>query len=736
MNRVFTFLVLMTFVIGARNIYGQCDWYIEQFGGSSTDELYDLAIDNSDNIYITGGFVGTVSFGSTTLNSNGDKDIYIVKMNSAGEVQWATGFGGSFEDYGVAIEVDNSGGVYVTGMFHGTVNFSGLNKTSEGSKDVFLLKVSSGGALQWIETVGGDNGDDVVGLGLSGSTLFIAGTQSSATFGGSVTMSGSGSYVAKYSTAGALQGVESATASGSLYPQALIADGNGDFVVCGSYYSITLGTSSFTSVGGSDAIIIKYNGSDLSYNWARTGGGSSSDEALRLAVDNSNNIYCAGEFDGSAFFEGNNLTSYGDQDVFLVKYNSSGTLQFATSGGSPSCCENPQGLAIDDNNGLIYMAAYFQGNATFGGQSIDYAYNSILKFSTSGITQEFLELPSGSTSSYGLGRAVQVGSAGQIFIGVSSYGFYFGNDYYNSNNGSDDIFVYKLDALTNLLIPEDPFLCMVSIDDNSGKYEVIWDSDQDAAVNVYHLMKENILGEYEEIYSENAGGSGSYIDLNSEPRERAASYALIAEDFCGALPDPDDVYGDATTMHLIMYEGPNTTWSLHWSDYELDREYDDDEDALLYYRILRGTSEDNLTPYDSIQKWLTNTWTDLDPPVGAVFYKVEAVLDQDCAIGKKANSNRVSSIDFNTGDLSGDQIDGVITFPNPCESYIQIMSENDLIQQASVDLISSTGVLLKTWQKELGSEQTLDVQDFEPGTYTLRVYSDGVIPVYKTFTKL
>ena len=84
-------------------------------------------MDASGNVYTTGYFQGTVDFdpgaGTFNLTSAGLQDIFISKLDAAGNFVWAKQLGGTLNDVGYSIALDTSGNVYTTGFFRDTVDF-------------------------------------------------------------------------------------------------------------------------------------------------------------------------------------------------------------------------------------------------------------------------------------------------------------------------------------------------------------------------------------------------------------------------------------------------------------------------------------------------------------------------------------------------------------------------------------------------------------------------------------
>ena len=122
------------------------------FGGTGWDFAGDIALDNAGGVYVTGGFYGIADFdpGAWTYNltSAGQKDAFILKLNSAGGFVWAQRTGGTGEDSGNGIAVHSAtGAVYTTGYFHGAVDFDPSAAVyqlhSAGGRDAFLAKYIS-----------------------------------------------------------------------------------------------------------------------------------------------------------------------------------------------------------------------------------------------------------------------------------------------------------------------------------------------------------------------------------------------------------------------------------------------------------------------------------------------------------------------------------------------------------------------------------------------------------------
>lgn len=127
--------------------------------GATLDYATDLSIDHQGNVIICGNFAGTNDFdpggGSLLLSSTGstDMDFFVQKLDSLGNLMWAVKFGGTGIDPAVKMDVDTEGNIYVTGWYNGNISIvtnSGIeNFTSNGFKDVYIMKLNSDGEVVW-----------------------------------------------------------------------------------------------------------------------------------------------------------------------------------------------------------------------------------------------------------------------------------------------------------------------------------------------------------------------------------------------------------------------------------------------------------------------------------------------------------------------------------------------------------------------------------------------------------
>jgi hypothetical protein len=129
------------------------------------------ALDAAGNVYVTGRFSGTATFGATTLTSAGGDDIFIAKLTSGGAYEWAVQAGGAQDETGLGLVVDAvSGEVVVSGSFDSpSVTFGATQLLNSGgggfgNSDAFVAKLSTVGAWQWATRLGGSAADAATSL--------------------------------------------------------------------------------------------------------------------------------------------------------------------------------------------------------------------------------------------------------------------------------------------------------------------------------------------------------------------------------------------------------------------------------------------------------------------------------------------------------------------------------------------------------------------------------------------
>lgn len=140
----------------------------KQYGGTANDKGYDLALDpGSEEIYVTG-------YESSDVDG-GKEDIFVMKLNSSGSILWKKQFGGAERDIGYSLAFSNNM-IYVTGYE--------MSDNEGGLSDVFVMKLDSNGNVQWKRQYGGANTDRGYSIAVSQGEIYITGYEMSDSDGG------------------------------------------------------------------------------------------------------------------------------------------------------------------------------------------------------------------------------------------------------------------------------------------------------------------------------------------------------------------------------------------------------------------------------------------------------------------------------------------------------------------------------------------------------------------------
>ena len=384
------------------------------YGGSDSDIGLSCSTDASGNVYMagyTGSNLGIATAGAhQTICAGVLYDAFLVKFNSAGIRQWGTYYGGNGEDDGNFCATDASGNVYLAGYTNSGTNIAtaGSHQSAHGggNGDAFLVKFNSAGFRQWGTYYGGTDEEfgnscttDASGnVYLAGWTDTPSGT-SIATSGSHQSTFGGGycdAFLVKFSSAGIRQWGTYYGGDGCASAWSCATDASGNVYMAGatdttSGTSIaTMGSHQSAYGGNGDAFLVKFNSSGVR-QWGTYYGGVGWDAFPSLATDTTGNVYMAGQTSSSLSIAtmGSHQSAFGgNQDAFLVKFNSSGVRQWGTYYGG-----NVATSCATDASGNVYMSGQTTSSlsiATLGSHQSAYGGNGdafLVKFNSSGVRQ-------------------------------------------------------------------------------------------------------------------------------------------------------------------------------------------------------------------------------------------------------------------------------------------------------------------------------------------------------------
>ncbi len=362
-------------------------------GGNGITQIGAAGYDASGNLYVTGGFQGTleltVNAQPVTLTASNDMDFFLAKFDANNQCQWVrTASGATNLPSGVAIEgaialgVDAQGNCYVGGGFAGSLIFKDsqgatLASLSDNNNDVniepFVAKFSTNGAFAWAQ--GGNSG--------------------------SVDGNGDAQYL--------LNNTNAVTE--------IVVDGAGNPYVAGLTSGERFLGTAFQGRGAGDIVIARLQPTNGNVTWLQSAGGSSDDGALGLAIDKAANVYLIGYFNDIARFPTQPASFYdslGYEDTFVSKFDANGQCVWVKQiGGEFDIVGNS--IAVDEDSNLYLTGSYF-GEANFGAtkfDSPDYIASFLVKMDAD--CQYLWARSSGGTADT-YGDRVTLDRQGQVFV--------------------------------------------------------------------------------------------------------------------------------------------------------------------------------------------------------------------------------------------------------------------------------------------------------------------------------
>ena len=349
------------------------------FGASQNDYGYGVAVDGSGNAVFTGQFNGTVNFGGGPLTSAGGSDIFVAKYNLAGGHLWSKRFGSTADDVAYAVAMNGAGDVAITGHFAGTIDFGGGPLTLAGTNaDIFVAKFDANGVHQWSRRLGDTQADEGMAIAMdeSGNVVVTGNFQGTVDFGGGpLTSAGfQDIFVAKYDANGVHQWSRRFGGLGGEIGNAIALDRFGNVVVTGGFADVVdFGGGPLTSAGAYDIFLAKYNSSGV-HQWSKRFGSTGFDEGYSVAMDRSGYVAVTGYFDNTVDFGGGPRPSAGNHDIFLAKYDASGVHQWSQRFGDQSY-DFGHAVAMD-TQGIVVFTGEFRWTADFGGGPLQTAFNT------------------------------------------------------------------------------------------------------------------------------------------------------------------------------------------------------------------------------------------------------------------------------------------------------------------------------------------------------------------------
>jgi hypothetical protein len=382
--------------------HGQTWQDLQVFGNENAQSLSVLA-QSGDQLYIGGTFTGQWELGGTSLQSQGEEDIFLATLDTEGQIQIVLAGGSIRGDQLYELNVDSQGNIILAGSVWEEASFGSFSVVApENSPKVeFLLKLSTQGEVLWSQILAGGSIKGINGVSLDMQDRILVGGYygDSLRIADTLLRSGarSAAFLAYFSPDGQLNWARSIGRSGNTRITTTDLFG-GSHLFAAGYYDDTLrvdGEVFPANTNDEDAFLSCFTPSG-ELRWVRKAGGVFDEQPTAIACDEEGNTYLTGQIVGVMRLNDSlSIQSRdGNADCFLVKFDSLGRVPWAESFGGDQL-QLVRDISYRD--GQLNLCGSFQENLFWQDLSLQstFGYDGYLaRLDTSGQLQDLQSLPS------------------------------------------------------------------------------------------------------------------------------------------------------------------------------------------------------------------------------------------------------------------------------------------------------------------------------------------------------
>lgn len=354
-------------ILTAPFLYGnlQSQNFIAAYGGNNFDEAMAVDQDANGHIYTAGYFSGEITIGQTEVSSTGLSDVFIVKTSGDPpySLEWVFTGGGPGPDRGLDIAVAPDGSSCVTGFFSGIANFGATTLTAtNNSQDLFVLKLSPEGDVEWARSFGSELGDSGFGIDFDSNNHVIVTGQ----FQGTIDFDGTeftsaqqfdeaefsfDTFILKLDNSGSVVWAKHGQNNHESKGWSVKTDNQNNVFVSGQFSDTLLFDNLHPNEVFSAGFVVKFD-SEGNEQWFRRIS-SSQTNAYDLTVSSAGDVLVTGDNLGGIAVTGDGASQFFDVDydfnIYVVKFSNEGNLQWLTTNGSFSSVSS-RAIALDEND--------------------------------------------------------------------------------------------------------------------------------------------------------------------------------------------------------------------------------------------------------------------------------------------------------------------------------------------------------------------------------------------------
>lgn len=423
----------------------------EAMGGGLTDNLRSIYPTDDGGAILAGRSLSDSSADkSEDAISPGLWDYWIVKIDDNGDIEWENTIGGEGEDFPHSVVTTDDGGYIVAGISTSGIG-ADKSEANLGSRDLWIVKLNSSGAIDWDETIGGvslERVQQIIALA-DGSFVIAASSQSPMSADKSENSYGFDDvWILKIDSTGNIVWENTIGGSGSDVATAICELPDGNFVVAAESQSPISGEKTAANLGGTDYWLIGLdaNGNKL---WDRTYGGSDDEIPGSIYPTLDGNIVVGGE-SGSDSSPTKSEDAIGPVDYWILKLSPTGDIIWDNTigGNSGDLQGNVNPLANGEYLVCGWSFSGVSGDKTVANSGDTSSDFWILRLSADG-TINWQDTVGGDGGESVFEAEFAPGNDGTVIIGGSSLSGISG-DRTEPNLGANDYWVVKFDNVLGL----------------------------------------------------------------------------------------------------------------------------------------------------------------------------------------------------------------------------------------------------------------------------------------------
>lgn len=447
-------ILLLLFTFNAFAQAPNIEWQ-KSIGGTQTDSGNSV-IQTNDGGYIAVG--ATLSSDIIPLgNYHGDYDVYVVKTNNLGNIEWQKTIGGSGYDVGISIIETNDNGYIIAGY---TSSSDGDITSNNGQFDGLVIKLDSIGTIIWQKTYGGSSRENFYSIVQTSDGGYILSGTSISNDGQVAQNYGSiDCWVVKINDLGIIEWEKNYGGSSEEFIVDIKEISNNGYIFVGHSFSNNVDIT--TNQGSCDAWIVKINNLGV-IEWQKTYGGSEQDYLYNIQQTPDGGFVICGQTESSNGDIQNAI--HGDLDSWIMKLDTSGNIIWSKTYG---------GSNLDSFNKILQTPTgeYILAGNTYSNDfdlAGNYGDSDIWIIKVSSIGELIWQKNIGGSNNDYINDIIKTQDNGYALIGSSNSN----NFDLNSNHGALDILIMKLSAeqlsnhnfqSLNLLVSPNPSSNFISI---------------------------------------------------------------------------------------------------------------------------------------------------------------------------------------------------------------------------------------------------------------------------------